>query len=307
VKKLRFLLSLVHDKNDYQLEQAAAAEEAAQRLGVDLKIVYADNDGITQSQQLLQAIQTSGEKPDGILVHPAGTGLAQVATAAVGAGIGWAVLNREVDYLAPLRRNYRIPVFEVTVDQEEVGRIQGRQFGALVPQGGIVLYILGPSTNATSPQRLSGMQATKPANVQVRTLRGRWTEESGYEAVNAWLRLSTSHQTPITLVGSQNDYMALGARKAFEENTEGAEKARWASVPFTGCDAVRATGQEWVRKGLLAASVIVPPTAGLALELFTRALQAGNPPVERTFVSPVSFPVIEKLGAGKQQTSGAHF
>lgn len=307
MKKLRFVVSLVQEKNDYQLEQAAAAEEAAQRLDVDLKIVYADNDAITQSQQLLEVIQSSGQRPDGILVHPAGTGLTQVATACVGAGIGWAVLNREVDYLAQLRRNYRVPVFAVGVDQEEVGRIQGQQFGALMPQGGIALYILGPSTNTASPQRLSGMQATKPANVQVRTLRGRWTEESGYDAVNAWLRLSTSHQTPIALVGSQNDYMALGARKAFEESTQGAEKERWARVPYTGCDAVRATGQEWVRKGLLAASVIVPPTAGLALELFTRALQTGSAPVERTFVSPVSFPTIDKLGAGRSHAGGAQF
>ena len=183
MKKFRFIVSLIQDKNDYQLEQAAAAEEAAQRLGVEVKIIYADNDAITQSQQLLQVVQASGEKPDGIVVHPAGTGLTQVATAAVKAGIGWAVLNRDVDYLGQLRRSYRVPAFSVGVDQEEVGRIQGRQMGALIPQGGIALYILGPSTTPVSNQRLNGMQATKPANVQIRTLRGRWTEESGYEAV----------------------------------------------------------------------------------------------------------------------------
>jgi ABC-type sugar transport system substrate-binding protein len=307
MKKLKFVVSLIEEKNDYQREQAAAAEEAAQRLNVDAKIIYAENDAITQSQQLLEMIQSSGERPDGIVVHPAGTGLAQVATAAVSAGIGWALLNRDVEYLGALRRNYRVPVFAVTVDQEEVGRIQGHQFGALMPQGGIALYILGPSTNPASAQRLNGMQATKPANVQVRTLRGRWTEESGYEAVNAWLRLSTSHHTPIALISSQNDYMALGARKAFEENTEGAERERWAKVPYTGCDAVRATGQAWVLKGLLAASVVVPPTAGLALELFTRALQSGSAPPERTFCAPISFPAIEKLGAGRSQASGGRF
>ena len=305
MKKLSFLVSLVTEKNDYQHEQAAAAEEAAQKLGVDVKIVYADNDAITQSQQLLSIIQSSGERPDGILCHPAGTGLSQVATAAASSGIGWAVLNREVDYLTQLRRNYRVPIFSTVVDQEEVGRIQGRQFAALIPQGGIILYIMGPSVNPTVGQRQAGMQMTKPSNVQVRTIRGRWTEESGYEAVTAWLRLSTSHQTPIALVASQNDYMALGAKKALEENTSGDERARWSSIPYTGCDAVRATGQEWVRKGLLSASIVVPATTGLALELFSRALQGGSPPPERTVVSPASFPAVEQLAKAKSQKGGS--
>jgi len=307
MKKLSFLVSLVTDKNDYQREQATAAEEAAQRLGVEIKIIYADGDAITQSQQLLNVIQSSGERPDGVVCQPAGTGLAQVASAAAAAGIGWAVLNRDVDYLSQLRRNYRVPVFAVGVDQEEVGRIQGRQFAALAPEGGIALYILGPAVNPTVGQRLAGVQATKPASLQIRTLRGRWTEESGYEAVTAWLRLSTSHQTPVGLIGSQNDYMALGARKAFEENTTGAEKEKWASLPYAGCDAVRGTGQEWVRKGLLSASIIVPPTTGVALEIFVRALQAGNQPAERTLSAPLSFPAVEKLSAGRSQRSAGQF
>ena len=44
MKKLRFLVSLTTRENDYQLEQAAAAQESSRRLGVDLEILYADND-----------------------------------------------------------------------------------------------------------------------------------------------------------------------------------------------------------------------------------------------------------------------
>ncbi len=57
MKKLSFLVSLTNDENDYQQEQQAAAEKAARRLGVDLKIVHASNDAVTQSQQLLHYIQ----------------------------------------------------------------------------------------------------------------------------------------------------------------------------------------------------------------------------------------------------------
>jgi ABC-type sugar transport system substrate-binding protein len=245
---------------------------------------------------LLNVIQSSADnRPDGILVLPVGTGLPQVADAATRAGIGWVLLNRDVDYMGDLRKRSQVPVFGVSVDQEEVGRIQARQFAALLPDGGMMLYIMGPSGNSAVTQRTVGMQANKPGNLDVRTLRGRWTEESGYEAVTSWLRLSTSRETPILLIGSQNDYMAMGARKAFESNLSGAERERWLSLPFTGVDAVLGTGQEWVRKGLLTASVALPITTGMALELFVRALQTGVQPPEITPAVPVSFPAIERL------------
>ena len=57
MKKLNFLVSLTNNDNDYQQEQATAAEKAARRLGVDVKIVHANNDALAQSQQLLQYIQ----------------------------------------------------------------------------------------------------------------------------------------------------------------------------------------------------------------------------------------------------------
>jgi hypothetical protein len=44
VKKLRFLLSLTNDDNDYQIEQTSAAQQAARKLGVELEVVYARNE-----------------------------------------------------------------------------------------------------------------------------------------------------------------------------------------------------------------------------------------------------------------------
>ena len=58
MKKLKFLVSLTTNDNDYQIEQAAAAEEAARRLSADVQIIYAENDSITQSQQILNVIQS---------------------------------------------------------------------------------------------------------------------------------------------------------------------------------------------------------------------------------------------------------
>ena len=139
MKKLNFLVSLTNNDNDYQQEQAAAAEKAARRLGVDVKIIHANNDALAQSQQLLHYVQDSSVvRPDAIMFEPAGgTAFPQVARAAAAAGIGWVVLNHEVDYVLELRRTFKVPVFSISSDHEEVGKIQGKQFAALLPNGGI--------------------------------------------------------------------------------------------------------------------------------------------------------------------------
>ena len=96
-------------------------------------------------------------------------------------------------------------------------------------------------------------------------------------------------------MGCQNDAMAMGARKAFGELAGAQEREQWLKVPFTGCDGVTKTGQEWVRRGLLTATVVSPPTAGLALEILVKAIQTGSDPPECTPSAPWSFPKIEEL------------
>jgi ribose transport system substrate-binding protein len=305
MKQLTFLVSLITADNDYQREQAAAAEETARRLGANLKIVYAENDAINQSQQILNAVQSpANARPDGIIFEPAGTGLAQVARAAAEAGIGWAVLNREVDYLAALRSTRRTPVFSLSSDNEEVGRIQGRQMGALLPNGGLVLYIEGPSSGSVASQRTKGMYSTKPANVQIRSIKGQWTEASAHQAITAWLRLSTSRELPVLAVIAQNDSMAAGAKRAFQEESTGAERERWMSLPFTGCDGVPQTGMAWVDSGLLTATVVTPPNTGIAMEMMARALETSIQPPEHSLTEPKSYPLLTKI-APKRSASAA--
>ena len=84
--KLNVLLSLITDDNDYQLEQAASAQAAAAKLGIGLQIIYSGNDAVQQTQQILGFIQDPSKRPDAILVEPVGTGMPQIARAAVSAG-----------------------------------------------------------------------------------------------------------------------------------------------------------------------------------------------------------------------------
>src|SRR3989449_2979866 len=218
MKKLRFLVSLTNDENDYQIEQAAAAQEAARQLEVDIEIVYAENDAIQQSTQLLKVIQSGGSsRPDAIIFEPVGgTALPQVARAAVGAGIGWAVLNREAEYIAELRRSSKTPIFSLSSDHKEIGRIQGRQIAALLPEGGSVLYIQGPSDNSAAKERTAGMQATKPPNIHVSMLNGDWTEEGADRAVFFLLRLSTTQKAEPGRMPAPADSIAMGRGTAFQ-------------------------------------------------------------------------------------------
>lgn len=295
--KIKVLVSLTTNDNDYQLEQAHAAEQAARNVGADLQILYADNDAINQSTQILKAIQVApDERPDGIIFEPVGgTSLPQVARAAVNAGIGWAVLNREANYISELRRTNKAPIFCVSSDHVEIGRIQGRQCAALLPAGGTVLYIQGPSENSAAKERTAGMQEAKPANIHLIMLKGQWTEESSQRAVRSWLKLSTSQKARVDLVAAQDDSMAIGARKAFQEILSETERERWLSLPFLGCDGLPKTGQAWVRTGVLTATIYIPPNTGQAIEMLVDALQNGKSQPERALTEAVSIPPIQKL------------
>jgi ribose transport system substrate-binding protein len=297
MKKLHFLVSLTTGDNDYQAEQALSAEQAARKLGVEAHIIYADNDAITQSTQILKALQSDeNQRPDAVIFEPVGgTALPQVARAAASAGVGWAVLNRDANYIPELRKTSSAPILSVSSDHMEIGRIQGRQFAALLPHGGAILYIQGPAENSAAKERTAGMMETKPSNIRVSLLRAQWTEESSQRSVRSWLKLSTSQRAAIDLVGAQDDSMAIGARKAFQELPNEADQERWLKLPFTGCDGLPKTGQSWVRSGILAASVFVPPNAGQALEMLCQSMQQGKKLPESALTVPVSIPPLAEL------------
>ena len=88
MNNLNVVVALITSDNDYQAEQAASAKETAARLGLTIQVVYADNDAVNQTQQLIKIIQNTALRTDAIIVEPVGTEMIQVAKAAVAAGIG---------------------------------------------------------------------------------------------------------------------------------------------------------------------------------------------------------------------------
>lgn len=295
MKELNVVVSLPGE-NKYLHAQAAVAEETAQSLGVKIRVTNAESDPVNQSQQLLEIIQsTSAPVPDAIIVEPVtDAGLPRVAEAALKAGIGWVISNARVDYIERLRKTSRAPVFSVSQDHGEIGRIQGKQFAVLLPEGGSVLYLRGPASNSLACQRAEGVESATPGNIHLKTLKIQWTEESAYQTVSSWLRLSTVRAADVHLISSQNPDFITAARRAFQDHTQGEERTRWLNTRCTGAGLLSQT-KPLVEKGVMAAAVVTSLTVDTCLQMLRRAVDSGLQPIERTVVSAYSYPSLEEL------------
>jgi len=260
-------LFLLTRQNDYQRLQETAAVAMARQLKIPLDVYFADNDVRKQTQQIYGFIHA----------HPVGSMIAveavndeplePVARHAALGGLGWLLLNRTADYLIDLRSEFPASaVGSVTADQKEIGRIQGKQFEALLGGKGTVLYVRGPAGASAASDRLAGMkEVLRGTLIKYQIIHGDWTEEGGESAVSSWLR-SAGPTADFQLIGCQNDAMAAGALRAWA----GAvilNRGNLTRTPVTGVDGNPAYGVQLVDRNRLAATVIMPPVAGQAIEL----------------------------------------
>ena len=179
----RVVASFLTQDQEFQRLQAEDARQVAAREGLEIEVLFADNNAVLQIQQLYALIHGAPEsRPAAIVVETvAGEGLERVARKAAATGIGWVLINRSVPYLEQLRAQYpQLALASVGTDQLEVGRIQGAQVKVLVPRGHAVLCVTGPRDTSVAQERLVGLQETlAPAGVEAKVLEGRWTETSG--------------------------------------------------------------------------------------------------------------------------------
>jgi ABC-type sugar transport system substrate-binding protein len=290
------VVGLLTEEQEFQQMQASDAREAGARLDLEVEVLFAENNAILQIQQLFHALHSQEEdRPAGIVVEAvAQAGMDRVGRNAVGAGIGWILLNGTPDYIIVLRKEHPdVLVSTVFADDVEIGRIQGRQASVLLPDGGALLCVQGPPETPSADGRSRGLAAAiEGTRIQVRqALHGDWTEASGEKAVASWLRLKTSEAFRPDLVVSHNDAMAVGALRAIRTH-----RPEWADLPCTGCDGLPAGGQQLVEKGELVATVVKPTTTGPALELVARAL-GGEVASSDLVLAPRSFPSEEELAS----------
>jgi methyl-galactoside transport system substrate-binding protein len=287
-------VSLLAEDQEFQRMQAQDARAAGIRAGFGVSVTFSENSAILQIQQLYKVIHgPAAQRPKAIIVETVvGEGLERVARAAARAGIGWILVNRKVAYLGALRAEYpSLPIAAVSTDQEEIGRIQARQFLALVPSGrGLVLYVQGPPDTSAAQDRLRGAEGgLAGTGMETKVIDGLWTEASGRDAVRRWLRLKSSEGLLPSVIGCQNDAMAVGARDAL------ADWPDLANVPLTGCDGLPDGGQRLVATGHLAATVLAPSNTGPAVDLVANALRTKQTPPAELILRPSSFPAESEL------------
>jgi ABC-type sugar transport system substrate-binding protein len=264
---------------------------------MDIQVLSAEMDPILQSQQLLTLVQgKEADRPDAILLEPVNaTGLPRVAEAAVAAGIAWAVSNAQVDYISKLRRNAKAPVFLVSQDHVEIGRLQGRQIAALLPHGGSVLYLRGPQMSSIASRRFEGLERGKPHNVEVKSIKVQGsTADNACAAVSSWLNLSTVRPEGTHLIVSQNADFIFGARKAFESKTDESERPKWLAIPCLGAG-VSSQLRPLVDNRTLRAAVLTTLTMDKVFDMLAQAIKKGSQPPEHTFVEACSYPSFDEL------------
>lgn len=288
----RVVVSLIDEQQEYHRLQAADARAAAQRAGLAADVVFAENNAVLQIHQAFRHVHAAeAERPLAMLVQSVtGEGLARVARNAVAAGIGWFILNRRVDYVDALRaQRPDLPIGCITPDQEEIGRIHARQARRLLTPEGLLLYLQGPPDTSAAQDRLRATRdGLADAPYRWKVVNGDWSEASGESAVAGWLRLTTAERPALVL--AQNDAMAAGARRALL-----AHDRSWSSVPVVGCDGLPDGGQRLVSAGELAATIVMPATAGRAVELVVQWRRDRQQPPAQVVLAPASFPPESQL------------
>jgi ABC-type sugar transport system substrate-binding protein len=296
--------------NPYQELIRAETNARARAHGYTVREANARNDADRQVAQIRDSLEGQTlAPPRAMLVNPVRESALQlVARQAIRQDVAWAMLNRTSDFVRELRREApgRVMVC-VDVNQYEVGRIQGRQFRALLPSGGEVLYLHGPAATSSARLRTAGVESELAGSSIRLTLRPTdWTEEAGSSATSAWLQGLSIGRHEATVIGAQNDVMAVGAATALANfcKTRSASSYGVTEVPITGCDGVPTHGQRLVLEGLLAATVVIPATSGVAVDVVLDAFDGKGAPESDLVLEVHSFPDVTTLQRATARRKG---
>ena len=196
----RVLVSLLTDQEEFQRLQAADAKATAELHGLDVEVVFAENNGVVQIQQLFRAVHAGPEaRPTAIIVETVtGEGLERVARSAVKAGVGWILLNRRVPYLAVAG-----PGLE---GSGLIGRHATRSRSDASRDGSSAPWCRREATSSTSrgrPIPRSPRSAwpecaprSRARDFAVNLASGLWTEASGAQAIGCLHRASRPGSPP---------------------------------------------------------------------------------------------------------------
>jgi ABC-type sugar transport system substrate-binding protein len=291
----RLALFLPDRHNPYMLQMAQEAVARGQSHGFRVKVEYADSDFTLQVRQISAAIAApADERPLALLVMGIHESVLKgLSERALRQGLGWMFLNRSAGDLEALRRAYpKLPVGFVTPDQRASAALQAGQLLKLLPQGGKVVYVQGRATVASSELRRAALtEALAGSAVELtEVLDGNWTREDAARELEAWLRRKVGTGLAVAAVACQSDQMAEGALSALQAVAAALHHPELRQVPVLGCDGLDAAGKRMVDEGKLKATVVLPITAGTAIDLLAGWYRAGTAFPAEMVLTPRPYP-----------------
>ncbi len=302
--KRKVALFLTHD-DDVQRDWLADAQSDAASRDIELLPHFAD-DAMTQSQQIAASIWTT---PCDALVILAKTacGPRNLLREAVTRERSVVLLNRTSSDMDPaepwswpsLRKDFPAILTATTVpDAIETGRLQARQFHALLPGGGNILYVLGDPTSSDGVDRLRGLEEVlaQDQSYNMRMAVGGFREASADAACRRWLRTALANSSfKLDLIGSQSEVMIPGIRASLQAWAAEAKRPDLLEVPITAVDGTDLYKSE-VDRGMLAATVETPSRITAAIDLLASHWAHRRIPSELIIELPVrSYPPLEQL------------
>jgi ABC-type sugar transport system substrate-binding protein len=295
-----FLRSL---ENDYQYRMREDALSTAAHLGFRVAVFEAQDQAERQANQIAEAVKGSAASGlAAVMVSPVLDDSLRDPARLVGeAGVGLVLLNREGRYLERLRDDYPdLPIFSVTADQIEIGRLQGRQVKAALSRGGHVLYVMGRPDTSSAKRRLEGIREELAGGDWTLTLLdGDWSNDGARMVVDRWLEGAGRRAKPLGMICAQNDDMAMGAQQALRAAATRLSDEGLAAIPVTGCDGSPDFGQRLVREKRMLATVEVPSGSGLAMEWIARARASGMRPPASVLLPVRSVPARHEIAAAR--------
>lgn len=195
-----------HQTNAFQIAVSEAAEAKAAELGVDLTILSADQDAVTQISQIEQCVS---EGFDAILFEPVDPdGLRDAAKSAADSGV--VVIN----IISACTDWEEAGISAVSYgDNVKAGETEMQQVADLLGGKGNIAILTGPSGDSGGLQRMEGyenvlknypdmVQVVSPADCQ-------WDTAQAQATVESWLSAYD-----LDAIICQNDGMAVGAGNA---------------------------------------------------------------------------------------------
>ena len=179
----------------------------------------------------------------------------------------------------------------ISADNYEMGHTMGEYIASRLHGKGRVMEIMGLKGSSPAIERHNGFaDALKnyPDITVVATLQGDWTEESAVKAVKAY----SGNLDHIDFVFGQNDRMAMGARRALQENPRNATLSKREQLTadshqplYCGIDGLPGEdgGIRLVRDSILDASYIYPTHGDKIIELAINILE-GKPYEKETLL-----------------------